>query len=269
VENTPLVDHREIEIVERRRTLWIAALASLLLALVWNVPELNLVLAPLRLFVTYVHEAGHGLGAILTGGRVIRFIVSPDGSGLATTAGGTRWVVISGGYLGAALFGSGLFYLSNRFSRFDRLIAIAIGIFMIIFTFRFARPDENGAFTAMMIGYAIGALLIFVGWSAPRVITLLVLNVLAISTALNAVLDVWYLMGNISATRGTIRNDAASYSSEITNGLLPASAVALIWSAIAVGLFLAAIYFGIWKPLQEEVGERYEQIRTRPRRFDK
>ncbi|MEL7234001.1 MAG: M50 family metallopeptidase, partial [Chloroflexota bacterium] len=246
---TPLVDNEEIAIVERRRTLRIATLAAVILALMWNVPELNPLLAPLRLFVTYVHEAGHALGAILTGGRVIGFLVSADGSGLATTAGGTRSVVIAAGYVGAALFGSGLFYIANRFSRWDRLISIGLGIFMVIFTFQFAHPDESGLPVANIIGYAFGAALIIAGWYAPRLLTLLILNVLAVSTALNAVLDVWYLTGNIGATRGTISNDAVAFSREITGRLVPASVVALEWAAMAAGMFLAAVYYGIWKPL--------------------
>ncbi|MEM6285150.1 MAG: M50 family metallopeptidase, partial [Chloroflexota bacterium] len=221
-----------------------------------------------RLFVTYVHEAGHGLGAVLTGGRVIRFVVSADGSGLATTAGGTRSVVIAAGYLGAALFGSGLFYIANRYSRWDRLIAIFLGMFMVIFTFQFARPDESGLPVANIIGYAFGAALIAAGWYAPRVLTLLVLNVLAISTALNAVLDVWYLMGNIGATRGNISNDAVAFSREVTARLVPASVIALVWAGLAVAMFLAAVYFGIWKPLQDEMEDTYERIRTRPDRSD-
>lgn len=259
----PMIENPQSSARERRRALLIAALASLLLYIVWNTPGLYVVLAPLRLFVTYVHEAGHGLSAILTGGEVRRFVVSPDGSGLATTAGGIRAVVISGGYLGAALFGSGLFFLANRFSRYDRLLAFSIGVFMIGFTFLFARPDENGALTGIIIGYLFGGLLMFVGWKAPRLLTLLVLDVLAISTALNAVLDVWYLVGNIGASRGMVSNDAVAFSRSVTAGLLPASLVALAWVVIAVAMFGAAVYYGVWKPLQEEVGDVYERVTMR------
>jgi hypothetical protein len=245
---------------ERRRALVIAAVASVVLYIMWNTPGLGLVMAPLRLFVTYVHEAGHGLGAILTGGRVIGFLVSPDGSGLATTAGGNRAVVISAGYLGAALFGSGLFYLANRFSRFDRAIAIALGIFMIVFTVNFARPDENGAITAIALGWGFGLALIGLGWKAPRLVTLLVLDILAISTALNAVLDVWFLVNFIDASRGTISNDAVAFSRQITGGLVPATVVAGSWVLIAVLMFGASVWHGVWKPFQAEVDATYDKM---------
>lgn len=247
---------------ERRRALMIAALASLILFLIWNIAGLAAILAPLRLFVTYIHEAGHALSALLTGGRVVQFTVSPNGSGLAITGGGTRSIVIAGGYLGAAAFGSGLFYLANRYSRYDRLLAVAIGVFMVVFTLAFARPDEGGNPTAIFVGLLFGGALAAIGWAAPRLIILLVLDMLAIATALNAVLDIWFLMGNITATRGTVRNDAVAFSQEITMGLVPPTVIALVWVGVAVLMFALAVYHGVWKPLQEEIGSAYSRTRT-------
>ena len=229
----------------------------MILFIIWNVPGLEIILAPLRLFVTFIHEAGHSLGAILTGGAVRGFTVSPDGSGLAVTAGGVRWVVISGGYLGAALFGSGLFYLANRFSAYDNIMAVLLGVFMIFFTLRFGRPDEGLRLTVYMVGVSFGVLLVVVGARAPRMLTLIVLDVLAISTALNAVLDIWYLAGNISASRGVVRNDAVAYSQQITGGLVPATVIALFWAGLAALMFAAAVYYGVWRPLRDEVDETY------------
>lgn len=253
-------DTQKATVNERRRALMIAGLAALVLYALWNIPAFAPVLYPLRLFVTYVHEAGHSLAALVTGGRVIEFVVSPNGSGLATTAGGNRTLVISMGYLGAALFGSLLFFLANRFSRFDRVIAIVLGVFMVIFTVMFARPDENNAPTAIIIGLGFGAALAAVGWKAPRLLTLLVLDILAISTALNAVLDVWYLLGSLDASRGLVVNDAVAMSRHL-NRLVPASLIALSWAVIAVGMFGAAVWYGVWQPLRQEVNTAFSQMR--------
>jgi hypothetical protein len=251
---------KQTSVQERRRALMIAALASVLLYVLWNTPGLSIIMAPLRLFVTYVHEAGHSLAALATGGRVIGFLVSPDGSGLATTAGGNRAVVISGGYLGAALFGSVLFYIANRYSRYDRAIAIVLGVAMVVFTVLFARPDERGAPTAIYLGWGFGIALVLVGWKAPRMITLLVLDILAISTALNAVLDVWYLISFIDASRGAVQNDAVAFSRQVTGRLIPASVVAISWAVAAVVMFGASVWYGVWKPLQDEVNEQFTRL---------
>jgi hypothetical protein len=45
---------------------------------------------PLRLFVTYVHEAGHAIMTLLTGGRIHEFVVSADGSGHVVSSNGAR-----------------------------------------------------------------------------------------------------------------------------------------------------------------------------------
>lgn len=252
---------KETAAKDRRQALIIAAVASVVLYAMWNMAVFNIIMIPLRLFVTYVHEAGHSIAAMITGGRVIRFIVSPDGSGLATTAGGVRSVVISGGYVGAALFGSLLFAIANRFSRWTRLLAGALGVFMIGFTLAFARPDESGALTAIVIGLLFGGVLVGLAWKAPRTVTLLVLDVLAISTALNAVLDVLYLLSALDARRGMVSNDAVAFSQQVTSGLLPAAVVALIWVLLAVALFGWAIWVGVWQPFRAEVDSAYSKMR--------
>jgi len=53
----------------RRRALLITLVAMIIVYILWNVPDLRVVLYPLNLFVTYIHEAGHSLAALLTGGR--------------------------------------------------------------------------------------------------------------------------------------------------------------------------------------------------------
>jgi hypothetical protein len=238
----------------RRQSLLITLFAFVAVAILWNVQELDVVVYPLRLFVTYIHEAGHSLAALITGGHVEGFTVSPNGSGLAITAGGTRSLILPAGYLGAAFFGSMLFFLSNRIPRWVNNLAISIGLFMVIFTGMFARPDETGSLTALVIGVGFGVMMILFGWKAPRLINQFLLNTLAVMTALNAVLDVWYLVSNSSSARGTVQNDATAFSREITP-ILPGSIIAFIWSIAAVLMFGFAVYMGTIKPLRQEIDD--------------
>lgn len=55
----------------RRQTLTVAAVAAFIVFVLWNIPQLDFILYPFRLFVTFIHEAGHSIAAVLTGGRVI------------------------------------------------------------------------------------------------------------------------------------------------------------------------------------------------------
>ena len=69
------------------------------------------ILYPIHLLVTFLHELGHALGALITGGNVLALQVNEDGSGWTKTAGGNLGIILMGGYLGSALLGNILFYI--------------------------------------------------------------------------------------------------------------------------------------------------------------
>ena len=70
------------------------------------------------------------------------------------------------------------------------------------------------------------------------------LNLLAMVTALNAVLDLLALINNSGATLGAVRNDAAAFSAEIAP-LIPPVVFAALWVLLALIMLGAAIYFSI------------------------
>jgi hypothetical protein len=250
----------------RRQALIITLLAMALVFILWNVPALSGILAPIRLFVTYVHEASHSLAALISGGRVEGFLVSPDGSGLATTAGGSRLLIIPAGYLGAAFWGSLMFFVVNRFPRYINNIVMALGIGMVFFTLLYARPDESGSPMALILGVVFGMLLVVVGARAPRMLTMLILNVLALCCALEAVMDVVMLTQYIGATRGEIHNDAAAFANQFMPLFPPqtgATLVAITWAAIAAFMLGIAVWYGVIKQLKREVNETYDALTAR------
>jgi len=113
----------------------LALLSIILVAYVFLdilVPFGGLILYPVKLFVTFLHEFGHAFGAMITGGDVVSLQVNSNGSGVTTTAGGIRAVTIMGGYLGSALFGNLLLYLSIRKPGATKFTLIAIAIIMNI-----------------------------------------------------------------------------------------------------------------------------------------
>jgi hypothetical protein len=232
----------------RRRALFLAAAALVIVYLLWNIPAFDPILYPLRLFVTYIHEAGHASAALLTGGRVLRFSVSPDGSGLATTAGGSRALILPAGYLGAAFFGAVLFYLTNTV-RYSRNISVVIGVGLLIFTTLFARPDQSGAVTAVLVGWIFGFVLIAIGWKLGQMLNVLILNILAMITSLNAVLDLFYLTRAAGMSAGGFRNDAAAFSAEITP-IIPPVIWAFVWAGLALLMLATAFYFSVIRPIR-------------------
>lgn len=256
----------------RRQTILISVLALIFALFLWNMQGIERVFVqpdgtietqsslinasaitfPVRLFVTYVHEAGHSLAALLTGGQVDGFEVALDGSGRALVGGGNIALIAPAGYLGAALFGSLLFFLTNRIPKWTRGLSFLIGLAIVILTLSFAMPSADRDAIALIIGIGFGIGLIALGWLAPRTINVFVLNTLAILTGLNAVFDVWYLVLNPGIGTGPIVNDAERFSLEVTP-LLPPAVVAFMWAAIAVAMLAFAMYFGLIKQVGGEI----------------
>lgn len=235
-----------IQLSRSERRLLLALVAIVVVVILWNIPQLDFLLYPFRLFVTYVHESGHGTAALLTGGRFIGFEVFSNGAGQAVTAGGSRLLILPAGYLGAALFGAVLLYLNNRF-HYSRSLAIIIGIGLIVYSILFGRM----ALLSLLVGAVFGIGLVALGWKAHEYINNFVLNILALLTGLNAVLDVYQLVGNSGAALGNVRNDAAAFAAEVFG--LPAAVWALLWAAAAVLMLGVAAWYGIIRPMRRGI----------------
>lgn len=231
----------------RTRALAVSVIALAVVVVAWNTPALAPLLYPFRLFVTYVHEAGHALAAKLTGGDVLGFVVYSNGSGVATTAGGSRALILMSGYVGAAFFGALLFYAANMWHR-SRQVAFALGTGLIVFTLMYARPDETGSPTALLVGVGFGTALLLAAWKLPENFNLLALNILAMLTGLNAVLDLKGVFENSGASLGQVRNDAAAFSAQVMP--LPPSVIALAWAMLGITLLGISVYLSVYKPLR-------------------
>ncbi len=274
-----MIDRFLSRITPRTRTLMLAGGAFLLVFVLWQWSSQTVLLYPLRLFVTFVHETGHGLTALITGGRFDHFEVLSNGAGVAYTAGGSPFLVLQMGYLGAALFGAILLYAANRVQRVNAVAAI-VGLFFascaVLFTGsgriallvgavctiglwllsdRFKRWQGVlralaglavlltvvllGSEVALAVGIIGGALLIALGIFASRPVTIFVLNILAFITGFNAINDVWSLMNNRMASLGTTRNDALAMA-QFTN--VPVEFWIVLWTGLAIIMMGVAIY---------------------------
>lgn len=262
------------EQVVRRQTIVVTILALIVALFLWNMPEVeqlvnqrdgaivsqgsafnaSIITYPVRLFVTFVHEVGHVLAGLLSGGSVEGFTVSPNGSGVARISGGNIALIAPAGYLGAAFFGTFLFLLTSRKPQWTRGMSIAIGLAIIGLTLRFATSDAQQNLTVFAVGIGFGVGLIALGAFAPRIVTVFLLNTLAILTGLNAVFDLWNIVRNPSPASAGAVSDAARFSAEVTP-ILSEVVVALMWALIALGMLSAAIYFGLVKQVGGEISQ--------------
>ncbi|MEM1124382.1 MAG: M50 family metallopeptidase [Bacteroidota bacterium] len=103
--------------MKRNLLLRIAVMLAIYLGLTYYGGEYGrILLYPVRMLVTFLHEFGHAFGALITGGRVTNLEIRPDGSGVCWTAGGIPSIILMGGYIGSAIFGNLLFYIGSRAS---------------------------------------------------------------------------------------------------------------------------------------------------------
>ncbi|HEX8561219.1 MAG TPA: M50 family metallopeptidase [Pyrinomonadaceae bacterium] len=232
--------------------------ATALSVLLWFLPYAEVLTYPFRIFVTFIHEGGHALAAVLTGGSVRSLTVSLDGSGEVYSASGgllSRMFVSSAGYLGAMAFGALLLFLVRLNVRARGVLA-ASGALILLLTvfFGFLAPVWNlslpGLFT-LVAGVALPAALFAAArYLRPRAAAFLV-SFVAVQCVLNAVFDLKavLLMSALSNEHTDAANMAAATG-------VSAIFWALFWIAVSfviLSLVLRAYVAGKDRPTQPDL----------------
>ena len=166
-----------------------ASMFWLLVFAIWMAGQVPVLGKPFRLLATWVHELGHGLGAILTGGSFDQMVISPNFSGLAHTFTGSDWqrvIVLLGGLLGPACAGAIMLIMTRRFN-LSRLALFLLSAALIA-TLVLWAGDNFTRFS--VLGFAIVVTVIAV--KAPPLIRSLCAHIIALSFCLNAVVDFGY-----------------------------------------------------------------------------
>ena len=177
------------------------------------------IMYPIRLFVTFLHEFGHALGAVLTGGWVEEVQINQDGSGWTRTANGTRPVTIMGGYLGSALFGNLLFYIGARAKRLVKPMIILVVFSMLVTGFYWF----NSLFTTgVLLAFSTVLLLVALKTDFGRE----VLMFLGLASVLYIIQDF-----NVGP-----KSDLNAYDEVMV--FIPATVWMYIWLGVAILLFL-------------------------------
>jgi hypothetical protein len=152
---------------------------------------------PFRLLFTTVHELGHVFAVVLTGGKVKGFWVyfkSKQGVlGLTerdSRISGDSRLFFSGGYLGTALFSTGLILLSGLPKLAPISIGVLGGILILLALF-------EGRGCTWLIGLILGGLFIWVALYQDWIWSVFLLYLLAILGALTAISD-WRVLTKLA-----------------------------------------------------------------------
>ena len=217
----------------------VLVLASLVTLALWYVPYSDYFLYPLRLLVTFVHEGGHALAAVLTGGSVESLTVYANGEGVTytRTASWARGIVLSGGYLGTTLFGAALLQVGRLrgVRNPGRAALYALAAMLVAITILWAHNPLTNAFT-YAAGFALATLLALSAVYLPPSAADFAASFLAVQVLLNALGDLRSLLR--LTTDGQRHNDAGFMAEQYW---LPATFWALAWAALAVVILIVAL----------------------------
>ena len=234
------------------------AAAALSLAL-WFIPYAWVLSYPFQLFVTFIHEGGHALAALLTGNSVQSLSVSLDTSGLTETLTPqgsffSRMLISSAGYLGAISFGALLLWLVRlRVKARVILVGSAVVIAGLTAVFGFLVPLTNLSFSPFTIlsGAAITAGLLagakYLGTAARNFLV----SFLAVQCVLDALFNLRDLL--FLSVGGNAQTDAGNMAA-LTG--VPSIIWALFWivvSVVILSLALRAYVAGRERPTQPDL----------------
>jgi uncharacterized membrane protein YcaP (DUF421 family) len=100
---------------------------------------------------------------------------------------------------------------------------------------------------ALRLGVIGAVLLAALGAFAPRAVIVFILNFLALTIGLNAIMDIWFLFSVPTASVGTTPNDAAAMAAYTG---IPTLLWVLLWAVLSIVMMGAAIYASFIQPLR-------------------
>ena len=225
-------------------TLLIAATISVVL---WFIPFAEFLTYPFRIFVTFIHEGGHALAALVTGNSVASLSVATNASGETyTTQGGliSQVFISSAGYLGSMVFGALLLILIRK-AVAARIVLLGCGILIFALTMIYGlfKPifwmsAWSGIPFTLFAGLFFSVSLVLIArFASARVATFFV-SFLAVQSVLNALFDLKTVFFLSSPFGPTVPTDAVNMAN--ATGI-----PAIIWTVIWIGLALGILWFAM------------------------
>lgn len=221
--------------------------AAVISIVLWFIPFAELLTYPLRLFVTFIHEGGHAIAALLTGNSVESLSIATNASGETyTSTGGTisQIFVASAGYLSSMAYGALLLVLIRR-SIAARVVLIGSAGVVLALTLIYGlfKPLMSGfgwsgiPFT-LLAGTLLTLGLVAVARLASSRLATFFVSFLAVQCILNALLDLKTVFFLSSPFAPAVPTDAMNMANATG---IPAMFWATMWIAIALGILFVSM----------------------------
>lgn len=225
-------------------TLLFAATISVLL---WFIPYAEILSYPFRIFVTFIHEGGHAIAALLTGNSVQSLSVATNASGETyTTQGGlfSQVLISSSGYLGSMAFGALLLVLIRK-AVAARIVLLSSGILIFALTLVFglfkpifSATSWSGIPFTLLSGSLIAVGLVLIARFASARVASFFVSFLAVQCVLNALFDLKTVFFLSAPFVPSVPTDAVNMAS--ATGI-----PAIVWAVLWIGLALGILWFAM------------------------
>lgn len=241
--------------------------AAIISIVLWFIPFAEIVTYPFRIFVTFIHEGGHAIAAVLTGNSVESLSIATNASGETyTSQGGTlsQIFVASAGYLGSMAFGAVLLVLIRKAiaARFV-LVGSAALVFTLTLVYGLIKPAMSGVVSSALPFTILAGTLLSLGllavakFATARVATFFV-SFLAVQCVLNALLDLKTVFFLSSPFAPTVPTDAVNMYNATG---IPAFFWSVAWIAIAVGILVVTMRLYVsGRNKQFQLDQPFDQI---------
>ena len=201
----------------------------------------QIALYPLRLFITFVHESGHAMAALLTGNRVVSLQIMPNGEGVTMASQNvvSAWIIDSAGYVGTAIFGAIMLQVGRlrKLQAPGKTALYFAAAALLAITLLWGWHDP---FT-LAVGFGLAGTCFALARFLPSAAANFAAAFLAIQCGLNSLSDIGILLS--LTTGGEMQNDAGNMAKTY---LLPATLWAALW-AISALLILAVGLRSYWR----------------------
>lgn len=221
--------------------------AAAISVVLWFIPFAEILTYPFRIFVTFIHEGGHAIAALLTGNTVDSLSVAANASGETyTTQGGliSQMFVSSAGYVGSMAYGALLLILIRRsITARAVLIGSAAIVFALTMIYGVFKPVVSGGawsgipFTLLAGSVLTVGLIAVARFASARVASFFV-SFLAVQLVLNALLDLKTVFFLSSPFAPAVPTDAMNMANATG---IPAMFWAVSWIALSIGILWLAM----------------------------
>ena len=243
--------------------------AAVISIVLWFIPFAEIVTYPFRIFVTFIHEGGHALAALLTGNAVESLSIATNASGETYTSQGgmlSQMFVSSAGYLGSMTFGALLLVLIRKaIAARIVLLGSAALIFTLTLIYGLIKPAMSGVVTTSLPFTILAGTLLSLGliavarYASARVATFFV-SFLAVQCVLNALLDLKTVFFLSTPFAPTVPTDAVNMYAATG---IPALFWSVAWIGMAVGILAMTMRLYVSsrnKQLQLDLGRPFDQL---------